>query len=200
MAATIQREKELQQQLDAFFRMFGIDGFYDRLSNADFVGLKKILSCINNVITLRATIDLVDRLYNDKIISRTEYESILKEVDSQHANTNGFDVQHIFTGRKDVTGIIAEVKCNIPVNGTSFGAAQIEGLEEDVEHLLKGKTKANIEVKNCYKFMAILNANDHIRECTSKVFRDNAYVKEYNPRTPLSASYVYIVYVNVGKQ
>lgn len=200
MAATIQREKELQQQLDAFFRKFGIDGFYDRLSNADFVGLKKILSCINNVITLRATIDLVDRLYNDKIISHTEYESILKEVDSQHANTNGFDVQHIFTGRKDVTGIIAEVKCNIPVNGTSFGAAQIEGLEEDVEHLLNGKAKANIEVRNCYKFMAILNAHEHIRECTNKVFRDNAYVKEYNPRTPLSTSYVYIVYVNVGKQ
>lgn len=200
MASTIQREKELKQQLDTFFRKFGIAGFYDRLSNADFVELKKILSCINNVITLRATIDLVDRLYNDRIISLTEYEAILKEVDSQHANTNGFDVQHTFTGRKDVIGIIAEVKCNIPVNGTSFGAAQLEGLEDDVEHLLKGKTKANIEVKNCYKFMAILNANEHIRECVNKVFRENAYVKDYNPCTPLSTSYVYIVYVNVGKQ
>lgn len=73
-------------------------------------------------------------------------------------------------------------------------------MEEDVEHLLKGKTKANIEVKNCYKFMAILNANDHIRECTNKVFRDNTYVKDYDPHTQLSTSYVYIVYVNVGKQ
>ena len=199
MAATIQRERELKQQLDTFFNKFGIDGLYDRLSNADFVGLKKILSCINNVITLRATIDLVDRLHNDRIISLAEYDAILKEVDSQHANTNGFDVQHVFTGRKDANGIIAEVKCNIPVNGTSFGAAQVEGLEDDVEHLLKGKSKATIDVTNCYKFMAILNANEHIRECTNKVFRDNPHVKEYNPRTPLSTSYVYVVYVNVGK-
>ena len=200
MATTINRENELQEQLDSFFgNRFGIKGFYDKLTCADFICLKKILSCINNVITLRATIDLVNRLYNDKIITRDEYDAIVKEVDSQHANTNGFDVQHVFTGRKDATGIIAEVKCNIPVNGTSFGAAQVEGLEDDVEHLLKGKSKAAIDVTNCYKFMAILNANEHIRECTNKVFRDNPHVKEYNPRTPLSTSYVYVVYVNVGK-
>lgn len=200
MTTMINRENELQEQLDSFFKdRFGINGFYEKLTCADFVGLKKILSCINNVITLRATIDLVDRLYNDKIISRAEYGAILKEVDSQHVNTNGFDVQHVFTGRKDATGLIAEVKCNIPVNGTSFGAAQVEGLEDDVEHLLKGKSKATIDVTNCFKFIAILNANEHIRECTDKVFRDNPHVKEYNPRTPLSTSYVYVVYVNIGK-
>ena len=200
MATMINRENELQEQLDSFFKdRFGINGFYEKLTCADFVGLKKILSCINNVITLLATKAFVQKIFEDGRITKADKERIWDDVNSQHANTNGFDVQYEYPERQPVEGIIAEVKCNIPIYGDSFGAAQIEGIEEDVDHLLHGKKKAVIKVDNYYKFMVILAANDTIHTCVEKVFRDNPLVKEYTPRTPLSTSYVYVVYVNVGK-
>lgn len=200
MATTINRENELQEQLDSFFKnRFGIIGFYEKLTCADFVGLKKILSCINNVITLLATKAFVHRLYADGRISQKDQATIWDDVNGQHANTNGYDVRYDFPGKKPVDGIIAEVKCNIPVNGNSFGAAQIEGIEEDVEHLLHGKKKGMVEVGNYYKFMVILAANEHIQECVEKVFRGNPNVQEYSSTSKLSVQNVYVVYVSIDK-
>ena len=200
MATMINRENELQEQLNFFFKnRFGINGFYEKLTCADFVGLKKILSCINNVITLLATKAFVQKLYADGRITKADKERIWDDVNGQHANTNGFDVQYKYPERKPVDGIIAEVKCNIPVNGNSFGAAQIEGIEEDVDHLLHGKKKAVIKVDNYYKFMVILAANEHIQECVEKVFRENPNVKEYTSNSKLSIENVYVVYVSIDK-
>ena len=133
------RDNDLSRNFNNFFDKFGVKDLYSKLSGRDLINLKKLLSCINNIITLRATDAFVLKLYQDGFITSAEKDAIWKDVHTQHANTNGFDVR--YDGRKK---IIAEVKCNIPVNGTSFGAAQEDGILDNIDHLLHGKAKANI--------------------------------------------------------
>ena len=102
------RDNDLKQNFNNFFDKFGVKDLYSKLSGRDLIELKKLLSCINNIITLRTTRDFVEKLYADGFLTAKEREQILKDVDSQHANANGFDVQYDGKDKK----IIAEVKCN----------------------------------------------------------------------------------------
>ena len=186
------RDKDLKQNFNEFFGKFGVNDLYSKLSGRDLIELKKVLSCINNIITLRTTRDFVEKLYADGFLTKSEREQILEDVDSQHANANGFDVQYDGKNKK----IIAEVKCNIPVNVTSFGAAQEEGILEDIEHLLKGKKKSDIpSVAPYYKFMVVMDCSDHIDECVAKIIKKTEHVKLYSPAEHLDTNNIYIMYV-----
>ena len=142
MESDYDRDETLKKQFDGFFEKLGIKDLYSKLSNEQLINLKKLLSCINNIITLRTTDAFVEKLFEDKFVSLKEKEEIFKKVRAQHANTNGYDVR--YNGEYGDKKIIAEVKCNIPVNKTSFGAAQEEGILADVHYLLTGKNKENI--------------------------------------------------------
>ena len=121
-----------------------------RLTINDLVEMKKAISNINNLITLRVTLGFVDEICRLDIVNNDQAERIKKEVDEQHPNTNGFDVQD-----RDCR-IIAEIKCNIPVGEKSFGAAQKNALKKDLQGLRHGKTKGDIDnVADYYKFMVI---------------------------------------------
>ena len=187
---TYDREIALKDQFNQFFDQLGITDLYSKLTNEQLIDLKKLLSCINNMITLRATDAFVLKIYRDGIISAAEKEEIWRNVNSQHANTNGFDVQ--YDGKKK---IIAEVKCNIPVNGTSFGAAQEEGILDDIDHLLHGKAKANIaDISAYYKFMVILNC-EHAEESMDKIIHKSEHVKRYTSPAELDTNNVFVIYV-----
>jgi hypothetical protein len=61
--------------------------------------------------------------------------NIIEKVNSQNSNANGFDIYY----PSEEIKIIAEIKCNIPINKkSSFGAAQRNGILKDIESLLYG--------------------------------------------------------------
>lgn len=149
-------------------RIAGTNGrdYYARLSNRDFVELKNVLSNINNIITLRITLAFADWLYGCGIVETRQYAMIRADIESTNANSNGYDVQ--FSGRvATARGIVAEVKCNIPVKPDRFGAAQLANLEKDVEGLLHGKTKAKgLNTENYLKFLVLLDDGERVRTAT----------------------------------
>ena len=185
------REKDLKEQFNQFFAQLGIEDLYSKLSNEQLIDLKKLLSCINNMITLRATDSFVLKLYQDGFIDSKEKVGIGKIVDKQHANANGYDVKYV--GNKK---IIAEVKCNIPVNETSFGAAQERGIIKDIEHLLDGKKKKQPikDIADYYKFMVILDC-EHAQESMEKIIKKREDVKLYTSPAELDKENVYVIYV-----
>jgi len=185
------REKDLKEQFNQFFAQLGIEDLYSKLSNDQLIDLKKLLSCINNMITLRATDLFVLKLYQDGFIDSKEKVGIGKIVDKQHANANGYDVKYV--GDKK---IIAEVKCNIPVNETSFGAAQERGIIKDIEHLLDGKKKKQPikDIADYYKFMVILDC-EHAQESMEKIIKKRENVKRYTSPAELDKENVYVIYV-----
>lgn len=185
------REKDLKEQFNQFFAQLGIEDLYSKLSNDQLIDLKKLLSCINNMITLRATDSFVLKLYQDGFIDSKEKVGIGKIVDKQHANANGYDVKYV--GDKK---IIAEVKCNIPVNETSFGAAQERGIIKDIEHLLDGKKKKQPikDIADYYKFMVILDC-EHAQESMEKIIKKRENVKLYTSPAELDKENVYVIYV-----
>lgn len=137
--------------------------YYSRMSARDFVELKNVLSNINNIITLRITHAFAERLLRCGVVSKAQYAAIDADIESTSANANGYDV--LFTGNVGMArGIVAEVKCNIPVKSDRFGAAQLANLEKDVEGLLHGKTKAKgLDTKNYLKFLVLLDDGERVR-------------------------------------
>lgn len=187
------RDEELKQQFNNFFEQFRIKDLYSKLSNEQLINLKKLLSCINNIITLRTTDAFVEKLFEDKFVSLKEKEEIFKKVRAQHANTNGYDVR--YDGEYGDKKIIAEVKCNIPVNKTSFGAAQEEGILADIHYLLTGKNKENIiDIASFYKFMVIMSW-ENIDICIEKIIKKTEYVKLYTNPSELDTENVFVVIV-----
>lgn len=162
------RQESLAGQFNVFVnRVAGTSGrdYYGRLATRDFIELKNVLSNINNIITLRITLAFADWLYSCRIVETRQHSVIRSDIESTNANANGYDVQ--FSGRVGhADGIVAEVKCNIPVKPDRFGAAQLANLEKDVEGLLHGKTKAKgLDTKNHLKFLVLLD--DGERVCTA---------------------------------
>ena len=74
------RESDLRGQFNQFFEQLGISDLYSKLSNNQLIDLKKLLSCINNMITLRATDTFVLKLYQDGFIDSKEKTEILGKV------------------------------------------------------------------------------------------------------------------------
>jgi hypothetical protein len=187
------RDEALKKQFNDFFKQFGIEDLYSQLSNEQLINLKKLLSCINNIITLRTTDAFVEKLFEDKFITQEEKEKILVKVREQHANTNGYDVR--YNGEYGNKKIIAEVKCNIPVNKSSFGAAQEEGILDDIHHLLIGKKKEKIDnIASYYKFMVILKW-ENIDICVDKIIKRTEHVKLYMNPSELDTENVFVVIV-----
>ena len=191
------RETELKNQFNEFFKKHKIDNLYDQLSVEEMIDLKKVISCINNIITLRATKAFVEKLYDDCFITAAEKDNIIVDVNGVHANTNGFDVQY----KSDIgKNIIAEVKCNIPVDKTSFGPAQKDGIVKDIKNLLEGKKKADItDISAYYKFMVILDCSENVRGCMQKIINAQGRVKIYDSPNSLDKDNVFVVYVKLNQ-
>ena len=193
----IKREAELKDKFNEFFKNHQIENLYNQLSVEEMIELKKIISCINNIITLRATIAFVEKLHQDRFISDKEKKDIVEEVNGQHANTNGFDVHY---DKNNDRKIIAEVKCNIPVDKTSFGPAQKDGIAKDIKNLFEGKKKANIkDISTFYKFMVILDCSENVRDCMQKIIDKKDHIKVYDSPNNLDKDNVFVVYIKLNQ-
>ena len=107
-----------------------------------------------------------------------QYDAIRCDIERTNANANGFDVQ-VSDKIGETDGIVAEVKCNIPVKPDRFGAAQLTNLKKDVEGLLHGKTKAKgLDTKNYLKFLVLLDDGERVRTAAEnfvKTLQGNGY-------------------------
>ena len=162
--------------------------YLKRLTINDLVEMKKAISNINNLITLKITLGFIDEICRLGIVNNEQAERMRKEVDEQHPNTNGFDVQD-----KECR-IIAEIKCNIPVGEKSFGAAQKNALKKDLQGLRNGKTKGDIDnVGNYYKFMVIQDVSNARLAMKELYGNDCVELVDKN----IDTEHIYIIYIKL---
>ena len=136
---------------------------YEKISTERFVFLKTVLRNINNIVTLKVTNLFIDKLKDAKIIEESQAKAMKDDVNSISANANGYDVEYPNPKGTNVLvdkpiNILAEVKCNIPVEGEKFGANHKKGIKEDIKGLLYGKNKQPINgLENYFKFMVLMD-------------------------------------------
>ncbi len=74
--------------------------------------------------------------------------------------------------------VIAEVKCNIPINGGRvYGSAQKNGVAKDIYALINGKNKSSIVPDKYLKFMVFLDTPE-IRDATAHFVKNMKKDKE----------------------
>ena len=200
---TYNRKDDLSKAFNDFWRkaLNSNEDYYSKLTLKEFVNLKKAITNINNIITMLVTESFVKTLHKDGVISTPQQSEMLEQLFETHANTNGFDVEYSAGQMK----IVAEVKCNIPVNETSFGAAQENSIMEDVDHLFHSKKKSDLtseDIQDYYKFMVFLDV-ENVRVSTQKLIRKltkkGLNVTEYTPKTKLQKDIVYFIYISTEK-
>ena len=200
---TYNRKDDLSSAFNSFWQeaLNSKEDYYSKLTLKEFVHLKKAITNINNIITMLVTESFVKTLHKDGVISTSQQSEMLEQLFETHANTNGFDVEYSAGQMK----IVAEVKCNIPVNENSFGAAQENSIMEDVDHLFHSKKKSDLtseDIQDYYKFMVFLDV-EKVRVSTQKLIRKltkkGLNVTEYTPKTKLQKDIVYFIYISTEK-
>jgi hypothetical protein len=192
------REKTLQARLNSFLsEEFGLpqSDYYSQLSAKGFISLKAILSDINNILTMKVTLSFIDWVSERLNLGPEAKEEATRIALETKPNSNGFDAWLGYP-----VAYVAEVKCNVPINGGSvYGSAQRKGIEKDLEGLLNGKSKAHMLPQSCLKFFAFLDlaevrkANVHLAS-VNNVFKEKVlFVSEDEALT--RTDIIYGVYV-----
>lgn len=198
------RQLDLEEKFNQFWNQAlktTNENYLKLLSIDDLIGLKKAISNINNLMTLKVTLGFVDEICRLGIINSTQANRIKMKVDKQHPNTNGFDV----CCKKEDDGIdlIAEVKCNIPVGGDEFGAAQRNGIIKDLNSMLEGKKKYSKNyTSNCFKFMVLLEMQDgnKVKDAMQNLLKTNKQYKDICvnlQNSDIDKEHIYIVYIKL---
>ena len=194
------REEKLKGDFNTFWNnsfSTHLEDYYSKLSLSAFLQLKKAISCINNIITLKTTLSFIDSLQRRGVVSDEDASAIKEKVQGTSANTNGYDVEYSDNGHF----IIAEVKCNIPVGGDGFGAAQKRSILKDLDGLADAskKTKSRIVDSNQYLKFFVLLETDGVRDAMRKIM--NGY-KQYplqeflEDSVRLQTNVIYIIYIS----
>lgn len=192
------RESDLMNKFNNMIEnLRNVEGpdYYSKFKTINLIGLKSALSSINNVITLRLTFSLADWICQKFDLVEETRDKLINSIQKSKPNTNGFDIELLDPD------IVAEVKCNIPINsGVEYGVAQRNGLTKDIEGLLYGKTRSLIKTEGAFKFLGVYD-NPEVRKATDHfVKRLPIRVKEYvivepNQSQILDRNHVYIIFV-----
>ena len=199
------RESKLKEKFNKFLASkFLIDeeDYYKKLNTEDFFELKSFLNDINNIITLKMTLNFVKHITKLFNISKNVKETIIKDIQKVNPNTNGFDVEI-----RAPIKIVAEVKGNIPINdGTAFGSAQRNNILKDLKSLKNGKTKSDINTEEFYKFFVLPDTEKTrkaLESLLSSLERNNDY-KDYSfsvlsdKDSAKDKETIYIVFVSIS--
>ena len=147
--------------------------FYSNMSQEVIIGLKSVLSDINNVLTFKLTITSTIWLCNFFEVDEQTRQNILKTIDDTKPNTKGFDI-HFPKPFK----IIAEVKCISPVNeGGKFGAAQWNSILDDFHKLKSGKGKL-LDTSQYYKFLFLIDLGERTDQAVTHLLRTSKAISE----------------------
>ena len=136
----------------------------------DMLGLKNIAQSIHTHITY---------LIGKKFLSDLN----LPQDNFKYADMckNGYDIE-----LQDVNGkqIVAEIKGNLPLNGTTYGAEQKRGIIDNIKDLTIGKSKAmhktEESLENVYRFLILLDNNENaINNLINNLCKRNKYNLDY---------------------
>ena len=193
------REEELKNRLNNFFiTQFTLpeDDYYSRLDSEKIISLKIALSDINNLLTMKITISFVNWITKKFNLSQESEEKIMNEILSTKPSTNGYDIVS-----DEIVKLIAEVKCNIPINsGKKYGSAQRNGITKDLNNLLYGKTKSKFDTNEYLKFMVFLE-NESVRSANQHYIHLSKELKENLIIVDETTSFdrkdcIYLIYIN----
>ena len=193
-----QKDVELSRRINQFLvQAFGLpkEDYYARLSITNFLALKAALSDINNAVTMRLTLCFVDWAARVFPMDALATNKLRAAVLQSKPSSNGYDLYC-----DGPTPFIAEVKCNVPINGSErYGSAQRTGILNDIDALLTGKSKAASVTRTALKFMVFLDlpevraANLHFLKSGAASSRPLHFLaSEERPSDP---SAVYIVHM-----
>lgn len=177
MADIYNRDSELQSRLNAFLADdLGLPkaDYYSRLDLNGYLNIKSVLSDINNILTLKVSLAFAHWVSSILGLDRNTTRRIEAQVLATKPNANGYDIE-----LSDPVNIVAEIKCNIPINrGRIYGSAQRNGIAKDIDALVNGKSKSPMQPKNCLKFMVFLDTPE-VRAATDHFVKN---MKEHKER------------------
>jgi hypothetical protein len=197
------RDEDLSRRINAFlcdtFHLPSND-YFGAMDLSSKLELKSVLSDINNTLTMQLTLGFVDWAAKILQMDHVAVTRLRNEVLSTKPSTNGY---HVWFAH--VPPLVAEVKCNVPINGgTKYGAAQKDGINRDTEGLLNGKTKKSTASPpaDSLKFMVFLDlpavraANSHLVNLYFRTSRE--FVMIQPGEVPKDPTVLYGVYANLG--
>jgi len=159
MNTVYDRETLLRSDLNNFFiERLGLpaDDYYSKLDQQSLYDLKSVLSDINNIFTLKISLQFVHWLGDTLMLSAAVVEQIRNSILRTPPNANGYDV-----AVTEPIPVIAEVKCNLPINGKDvFGANQRDNIARDIKSLICGKNRSTINPETYLKFMVLLDTEE----------------------------------------
>lgn len=198
MTVIYDREEVLKLQLNSFLEQnlnLPKNDYYSRLDLNGFLRLKSVLSDINNIFTLKVSFAFARWVTDHLSLSQEATEMIVSQILDTKPNANGYDIE-----LSEPVKLIAEVKCNIPINGGSvYGSAQKNGIAKDIKSLINGKSKSAIKPDEYFKFMVFLDKPE-IREATKHFVKNMKEGKELisfvdNKSKIGTTKNIYVVYV-----
>lgn len=192
------REDDLRQQFNVAIQgllKVPLADYYGKLSFEDVISLKKTLSVINNIVTLRLTLMLGEWICGRFKVK--DADAVKKAITACKPNANGYDIQ------LDDPDVIAEVKCNMPTKGGNiYGAAQKNGLIKDMRSLLRGKSKSQKKIDHSIKILGLFNsdtvraATEHLMKCLPDDLKGKIE-QEPTQHGTLKQDKVYVIYLNI---
>ena len=167
-----QRDNELRRRINAFLQnAFSLpdNDYYAQLDLKKLLSLKSALSDINNALTMRLTLGFLDWATTTLSFDADSITKIRDSILAAKPSSNGYDIYC-----PGPIPFIAEVKCNIPVNGSiKYGANQRIGIAKDIHALQHGKSKALSVESDCLKFMVFIDFPE-VRAANAHYFSSNA--------------------------
>ena len=201
MNTSYRKDDELRRRINAFLKhTFELpeSDYYARLDLKTMLGLKSALSDINNAVTMRLTLGFLDWACETLAMDAVSISKIRESVLRSKPSSNGYDIHCTAP-----VPFVAEVKCNVPINGgTKYGAAQKAGILKDIDSLLRGKSKASGIDQAALKFMVFLDvpevraANEHLVASNSKMSKAFQFLGR--GEVPNNPAVVYGVYSALG--
>ena len=138
----------------------------DNIELNELITLKNTTAVINNFITYKLTLAFIKQLHTWEFVNDSQYKQIKASAEHTPVNANGFDV--VYQGN---IGIVAEVKGNVPCQGTRFGAAQSKSIIKDLFALKNGKPKSISNTENYYKFMVLIDDSNNIKNALEALIK-----------------------------
>jgi hypothetical protein len=193
------RESELRERINTFLReRFGLpqNDYYSCLDQKGLAELKAVLGDINSIFTMKVCLHFGEWLSQALGLDAGALSRVRESILSTPPNANGYDIEI-----SEPIALIAEVKCNIPINGGKvYGSAQRNGIIKDIRSLMEGKSKSRAHPDSCLKFLVLLDLPE-IRSATQHLVKNmkehrDAVVFAERGIKPERKDKLYIVYVS----
>ena len=168
--------------------------YYSYMDEHSLDLLKNAVTNLKDINTLKTTLAYINNLKNVFDITDKEVNAIEESVRTTSPHYEGYDVEH-----KGAINIIAEIKCNMPVNNSNkFETVQINEIKRDLEYLIHGKEKSKIKnIDGFYKFLVIKKHGKNLGFAVEDLIKTlpieiSKFLLFYREGMIMSKDYVYI--------